>query len=296
MNDYYTLRSGGHSHLRRVLALAKLKPGTEIDKANAELGLLAQRLATEHPDLYRSRPSGEEMGFTMQARPLQDAIAGETRAVLWLLFAAVGMVLLIACANTAQFLLARALQRQHEVAIRLSLGATRRRLVQQFLTEALMLAVAGGVLGFWISQVFGRALVVAQPGGRSAAGVRERRRDGARLHARPVGVDGHPLRTAARARRIGAGRQRLLFRGPRAWNHSRYALVALEVALSMVLLASAAVLLRGLLQISNAPRGYSPDDVTVMQLRLTQPRPEAQANPSVQYRAVPLEDSRDSRR
>jgi predicted permease len=283
LNDYYTLRSGGHSHLRRVLALAKLQPGIGIATANAELGLLAERLATEHPDLYRSRPSGEAMGFTMQVRPLRDAIAGESRAVLWLLFAAVGMVLLIACVNTAQFLLARSLQRQEEVAIRLALGATRQRLVQQFLTEALLLAAAGGMLGFWIAQIFVRALVSLNP---ASTPLLSSARADATVLAFTLGL---ATLTAILFGLLpalagsGPARQRLLFRGPRAWNQSRYALVALEVALSMVLLASAAVLLRGLLHMSNAPRGYSPDDVTVMQLRLTQPRREAQANPSVQY-------------
>ena len=194
----------------------------------------------------------------MQARPLQDAIAGETRAVLWLLFAAVGMVLLIACANTAQFLLARALQRQDEVAIRLSLGATRGRLVQQFLTEALMLAVAGGALGFWISQVFGQALVSLSP---ASGPLLASARADATVLAFTLGLSALTAILFGLLPALagsGPARQRLLFRGPRARNHSRYALVALEVALSMVLLASAAVLLRGLLQISNAPRGYSP--------------------------------------
>ena len=283
MNDYYTLRSGGHSHLRRVLGLARLTPGTDVERANAELDLLARRLASEHPDLYRSRPSGEEMGFTMRVRPLQEAIVGQSGTVLWLLFAAVGMVLLIACANTAQFLLARSLQRQDEVAIRMSLGATRRRLVQQFLAEALMLAAAGAALGFWISQVFGRALVSLSP---TSSPLLASAHADTTVLAFTVGLSALTAILFGLLPALagsGSAGQRLLVRGPRAWNHSRYALVALEVALSMVLLASAAVLLRGLLQMNNAPRGYSPDDVTVLQLRLTQPRADARANPSVQY-------------
>jgi predicted permease len=283
MDDYYTLRSGGHSHLRRVLALGRLKAGTDVARANTELGLLAQRLATEHPELYRSQPSGEPMGFTMQARPLRQAIAGESRTALLLLFTAVAMVLLIACANTAQFLLARSLQRQDEVAIRLSLGATRRRLVQQFLSEALVLAAAGGLLGWWSAQALVRALVAVIPTSDPLlAGVRA----DATVLAFTLTLSGLTAvlfgLLPALAGSAAAGR-RLLVRAPGARNRSRYALVAIEVALSMVLLASAAVLLRGLLQVSNAPRGFSPDDVTVMQLRLIAPRPELQANPSLQY-------------
>ena len=285
MNDYYTLRSGGHSHLRRVLALGRLKAGTDVTHTNAELGILSRRLAVEHPDLYHSQPSGEAMGFTMQVRPLQDAIAGDSRTVLLLLFAAVGMVLLIACANTAQFLLARSLQRQDEVAIRLSLGATRRRLIQQFLAEALVLAAAGGLLGLWGSRALVDALVALIPTSNPLL-------DGVRPDLTVLGFTvGLSILTAilfgllpALAGTASSGR-RLLVRAQGARNRSRYALVAVEVALSMVLLASAAVLVRGLLVMSNAPRGFSPDDVTVMQLRLISARPEAQANPSVQYEA-----------
>jgi predicted permease len=283
MNDYYTLRSGGHSHLRRVLALARLKEGVEIGEANAELRLLAQRLTAEHPDLYRSRASGDDMGFVMQVRPLQEAIVGESRTVPLLLLGAVGLVLLIVCLNTAQFLLARSLQRREEVAIRVSLGATRRRLVQQFLAEALTLAALGGVLGFWSSHVFVRALVSLIP-------TRSPLLDGARADMTVIGFTlGLSIVTAILFGVLpafagsGTGGTGLLLRAKGTGNRHRCVLVAIEVALSIMLLASAAVLLRGLHAISTAPRGYSPDNVTIMQLRLTQARPELKANPSVQY-------------
>ncbi|HJR60476.1 MAG TPA: ABC transporter permease [Vicinamibacterales bacterium] len=283
MNDYYTLRSGEHSHLRRVLALARLKPGVELPDANAELRLLAQRLATDHPDLYRSRPSGEDMGFTMNARPLQDTLSGESSTVLLLLLGAVGIVLLIACANTAQFLLARSLQRQDEVVIRVALGATRRRLVQQFLAEALTLAAAGGALGFWSSQIFVDLLVARIP-------ARSPLLDSAGVDMTVVAFTlGATVLTAILCgvlpafTAFGAAGRRLLWRAPRSRHRSRSVLVAVEVALSIVLLASAAVLLRGLHAIGSAPRGFSPDDVTVMQLRLTQVRPDLRGRPSAQY-------------
>jgi predicted permease len=282
LNDYYTLRSGSHSHLRRVLALARLADGVAIEQANAELGALAQRLTVNHPDLYRNRTSGEDLGFTMQARPLQEAIAGDTRNVLLLLFGSVGMVLLIVCANTAQFLLARSLQRRHEVAIRLSLGASRSRLIQQFLAEAAVVALAGGALGFWSAQLFVRGLrAIVPPGSPLAADVRV----DATVLAFALAVS---MLTAALfgllpALTASKSTGRLIRSATRT--QPRYLLIAFEVGLSMVLLAGGAVLFRSLLLVNNAPLGFSPDDVTVMQLRLTQPRPDMQHHGSLQYEA-----------
>jgi putative ABC transport system permease protein len=283
LNDYYTLRSGSHSHLRRVLALARLAGDATLDSANAELGVLAGRLASNHPDLYRTRPSGEDMGFTMQARPLQEAIAGETANVLLLLLASVGCILLIVCANTAQFLLARSLQRRHEVAIRLSLGASRRRLVQQFLAEAAVVALAGGILGFCSAQLFVRMLLAVTPAQQTLAA-------GVRIDVAVLSFTlGLSMLTAALfglLPALGAARSTgRVVRSGATGSRPRYLLIALEVGLSVVLLAGAAVLVRGLLAISQAPLGFSPDDVTVMQLRLTQPRPELQRNASLQYEA-----------
>lgn len=283
MNDYYTLRSGSHSHLRRVLALARLREGVTFAGANAEMGVLAQRLALEHPELYRSATSSEAMGFAMQVRPLQEAVAGETRTVLLLLLACVAMVLLIACANTAQFFVARALQRQDEVAVRLALGATRRRLVQQFLAEAIGLALVATVLGLSAAQWLVRAFVALVPTTSpllAAAGI------DAFVLGFTVALS---LLTALSFGLLpawtGSQTTRRIVRGRGAGGQPRYALVAIEVALSMVLLAGAAVLLRGLLDISLAPRGYSADDVTVLQLRLTQPRVDLQQNGALQYEA-----------
>lgn len=282
MNDYYMLRSGSHSHLRRVIAIARLRPDVGVRQANAELSVLGARLEREHPDLYRRKPSGEAMGFTIQARALQEAVSGETRAVLLLLFACVGMVLLIACANAAQFLLARSLQRQDEVAIRLALGASRGRLVRQFLTEAIVLAGAAGLLGLIAADALVTGIKALLPA--SDPLLAAARADGTVLTF-ALGVS---LLTAVLFGMLpamsGSHATRRIVRG-RAGSLPRYALVAVEVALSMVLLAGAAVLVRGLLHISQAPLGYSADDVTMMSLRLNQPRPDMRSNGSMQYEA-----------
>ena len=283
MNDYYTLRSGSHSNIRRVRALARLEEGHDVRSANAEMKVLADRLIAEHPDLYRSRPTGEPMGFTMRVRPLQNAIVGNSREFLFLLFGAVAIVLLIACANTAQFLLARSFERQDEVAVRAALGASRRRLVQQFLSESMMLAAAGGALGLGCSWLLVQTFVSLIPF-RSPL-LAEARADGTVL-AFTVGLS---LLTAilfglvpAISASASQGRHSLApVHGGRT--RPKRALIAVEVALSMVLLASAAALVRGMVQVSSAPRGYSADDVTVMRLRLTQPRPDSRSNASQQY-------------
>jgi putative ABC transport system permease protein len=285
MNDDYTLRSGSHTHLRRVLVLAHLRSGVSLDSANAELGLLSQRLATEHPDLYRSKPSNEEMGFLMQGRSLHEAISGENRGALMLLLAAVGSVLLIACANAAQFLLARSLQRRNEIAVRYALGATRGRLIRQFLVEAVMLAATAAMLGLWTGQMLVTGLIALSP-------VSSPLLSGARLDTTVLaftvtlaGVTALLFGLLPALSGTGAIGRRLATRGSVDRNRPRYVLIAAEVALSALLLVSAAVLLRGLLEISNTPRGFSADDVTVMQLRLLQPRPDMQANGGLQYEA-----------
>jgi predicted permease len=283
MNDYYTLRSGSHSNIRRVRALARLARGYDVDSATAEMQVFAGRLATEHPDVYRSRPSGADMGFTMHVRSLQDAIVGGSRTMLWLLFAAVGIVLLIACANAAQFLLARGLERQDEVAVRLALGASRRRLVQQFLAESVILAAVSGALGFWCSTLIVRAFVALVP---FRSPLLDRSSADGRVLAFTLGLSLltailFGLLPAISGSRSGARRSLVPVHGGRS--RPRHALIAFEVALSMVLLASAAVLLRGMFQVTNAPRGYSPNDVTLMRLRLIQPRPELRSNASLQY-------------
>jgi putative ABC transport system permease protein len=135
---------------RHLRAIARLKPGVSLEQAQTEMDLIARQLSQEHPN--------DNANSGVHLVTLREDLIGRLRPALLMLFGAVAFVLLIACANVGNLLLARSTARHQEIAIRAALGAGRDRLVRQFLTESLMLALAGGVLGI-LGAVWGTTLI-----------------------------------------------------------------------------------------------------------------------------------------
>jgi putative ABC transport system permease protein len=135
---------------RYLTTVARLKPGITVEKAQANMDQLAQQYAKQYPQFSK--------GWGVNVVPLREQFSGNLRKPLWILAGAVGFVLLIACTNVANLMLARAISRSREMALRSALGAQRSRLIQQLLTESVLLSVLGGVAGIalavWGTQAF----------------------------------------------------------------------------------------------------------------------------------------------
>src|SRR6266853_473504 len=218
---------------QRWWMLGHLKPGITVKEAEADFAVIAKRLATVYPTEYPKR-------FTVQMDSLTNMVVGRFKTTLYIVLAAVGLLLLIGCGNVANLLLARATTREKEFAIRSALGANRWRLIQQLLVESLILATGGAAAGTLLAWGGLKSLVALMPALKAA------RKD---LN--------EPLRDSGKG--ISGG-----FRHGRL----RDAVVVLEVGLSLTLLVAAGLLMRSFVALRDVKLGLRPDHVLVARLPL----------------------------
>jgi putative ABC transport system permease protein len=275
-----------HGHYFTVIG--RLKPGVTLASANAQLQAVYAEFRRRYPVPF----DFPQTGFGVE--PLQDAMVGDVRKSLLILVGAVSFVLLIACANVANLLLARATGRKREIAIRVAVGSGRGRIVRQLLAESVMLALAGGVLGLAVGYAGIRAILSVSPGNIPRIG----------LQGASVGLDWRvlgftmglsiltgilfglwPALQSSRvdlsstlkesSNRSGTGLRH---------NKTRALLVTTEMALALVLLVGAALLIRTFIAIRHVNPGFDARNVLTMRMSLTGPQFEKAADVAQLFR------------
>jgi predicted permease len=253
--------------------VGKLRPGVSLVHAQAEMDTLTARLRRDYPESYP--PNG---GLTFGIVPLLEQVVGDVRRALLVLLSAVGLVLLIACANVANLLLSRAVARQQEIAVRAALGASRGRIIRQLLTESVLLSLMGGVLG--VILCLASMNLIHSLGTRSIPRLAEVGIDSRVLLftlllsifsgilfglAPALRVSRVDLNIALKeANRGSSGASAVWGRG----NNMKRLLVVSELALSVVLLIAAGLLIRSFARLQNVAPGFNPRNVLTFELAL----------------------------
>ena len=259
------------------LVVARLKGDASLSQAQAEMSTISSRLEQQYPDANK--------GWGAVVVPLQEDLVGDVRPALLVLFSAVGFVLLIACANVANLMLARGANRRKEIALRIALGATRGRIVRQLLCESVLLAVVGGLLGLLIANWGGQLLLRLSAG--SLPGSAE------------VGIDawalGFTILVSLAAGVLAGVAPALQFSkneisetlkqgtgrtgGGSVRQRTRKALVVCEVALSLILLIGAGLMIRSFWKLQNVDPGFEVGNALSLSVGLS---PDRYAEPQQQ--------------
>jgi putative ABC transport system permease protein len=250
--------------------VGRLRPGVSPAQASGELRALADELAPVHPTQFRAVRYSP-----VDVVPLRDQIVGDVRTRLLVLLGAVGFILLIACTNVANLLLARAQARQRGVGVQLALGAPRQRILRQVLTESVILGLAGGVIGVLAAALALPAITgfVADQLPRTGAIAMERT---VLLYALTISVLAGLLFGAAPAVRATRAAPAVVLRGTagRGQSQSRRAgrvndgLIVAQIALSLVLLAGAGLMIKSLWQLAHVDTGLRTEHVLTLQMTL----------------------------
>ena len=265
-----------------TVGIARMKPGVTLAQARADMDSVARNLAAEYPDANK--------GTSIFVNPLKEDIIGDIAPMLYMLLGAVGFVLLIACANVANLLLARSAARSREFAIRVALGATRRRIVRQLLTESMLLSAAGGALGLLFAAWATKAALAVIPE--------------TLPRTSEIGIDGRVLffalvisilvgivfGVAPALKTSQPDLQRSLKEGGRGSSGTRARtqniFVAVEMALAVVLLAGAGLMVRSLVGLANVNPGFDPQHVMEFGVSLSAARVTTPGHIRETYRQI----------
>ncbi|HEX6049371.1 MAG TPA: ABC transporter permease [Gemmatimonadaceae bacterium] len=272
-----------HRGSRFIRAVGRLAPGATPERGTAELNAVATRLEQAYP--------GSNTGWRANARPIQEVLVGEAPVLLYTFLGAVAFVLLIACANVANLLLARASGRAREVAVRKALGASSWRLVRQLLTESVVLALAGAVVGTLVALWQVRLLKAVLPMPRSPWLTIEVSWRALVFTIGLAVVTGIIAGIIPALRLAGGSVRESLATGMRGAGTARRSrtqrgLVVAEVALAVVLLSGAGLLLASFARLRAVPPGFTADGVLVARLTLAGPRYQSRDAMATFYDAV----------
>ncbi len=251
---------------RMLMVIARLKPGATLDQAKNEMETIGARLEQSNPAVNR--------GWRPNLFPIQDELFGNVRKAMLVLLSAVGFLLLMACANVANLQLAHGAARQKEIAIRAALGATRRRLIAQFLCESVLLALAGGALGLALAR--GSVALVARLGPASIPRLTEATVDGRLflfafaasvltgiLFGMAPAIQGSRANLNAALTEGGRGGT-----AGRAAKRLRSALVVAEIALALLVLIGAGLLLKSFSRLAGVDPGFQPHGLLTLRVPL----------------------------